>query len=328
MKAVRFTRHGKPDVLTIEDVADPVIQQGEALVRVEAASINPSDVKNVQGAMEQTTLPRTPGRDFAGVVEAGPPEWTGVAVWGTGGDTGFTRDGSHAERIVVPVASLRRKPEGLDFEQAASVGVNFVTAWKGLVQAADLRADETVLIIAASGGVGNAGVQIARRIGARVIGTDRRAPRAGAAIVEAGLSLVANGAGVPEAVRQATGGRGVDVVLDCVGGVMFRHALDCLALHGRVVEMSVTGAREVTFNLADFYHNESRLIGIDTLKLDLTASADVLEALRPGFEAGDYRPAPIVRRFPLNEAVAAYQAVADGEQGRVVLLPALTTPSP
>ena len=92
-------------------------------------------------------------------------------------------------------------------------------------------------------------------------------------------------------------------------------------VRGRLVEMRVTGAREVTFNLADFYHNESRLIGIDTLKLDLTASAAILDSLLPGFEAGDYRPAPVVRRFPLSDAVAAYQPVADGEQGRVVLLP-------
>ena len=184
-----------------------------------------------------------------------------------------------------------------------------------------MRADETALIIAASGGVGNAAVQIARRIGARVIGTDWRAPRPGTAISDAGLLLVADGADIPAAVRQATGGRGADVVLDCVGGVMFRHALDCLASCGRLVEMSVTGTREVTFNLADFYHNENRLIGIDTLKLDLTASARVLEVLRPGFEAGDYRPAPIARRFPLREAVAAYEGVASGEQGRVVLLP-------
>jgi NADPH:quinone reductase len=136
-----------------------------------------------------------------------------------------------------------------------------------------------------------------------------------------GLSLVADGAAIPAAVREATAGRGVDVVLDCVGGIMFRHALDCLALCGRLVEMSVTGAREVTFNLADFYHNENRLIGIDTLKLDLTASAGILEALRPGFEAGDYRPAPIARWFPLRDTIAAYQAVAAGEQGRVVLRP-------
>jgi NADPH2:quinone reductase len=321
MKAVRMTRHGKPHVLTVEEIATPIATENEALVRVEAASINPSDVKNVAGAMDHTTLPRTPGRDFAGVVEAGPGSWIGAQVWGTGGDTGFTRDGSHAEYILVPAASLRRKPEALDFDLAAVVGVNFVTAWKGLVDGADLRAGETVLIIAASGGVGNAGVQIARRIGAKIIGTDRKTPRPGAAITEAGLSLVADSADIPAAVRQATNGRGVDVVLDCVGGVMFRHALDCLALRGRLVEMSVTGAREVTFNLADFYHNESRLIGIDSLKLDLTASANVLDALRPGFEAADYRPAPIARRFPLRDAVAAYQAVEAGEPGRVVLHP-------
>jgi NADPH:quinone reductase len=321
MKAVRFTRHGKPDVLAVEDVPTPPPNLQQALVRVEAASINPSDVKNVQGLMAQTTLPRTPGRDFAGVVEAGPSSWIGAEVWGSGGDTGFTRDGSHAEYIVVPVASLRRKPKILSFDQAASVGVNFITACTGLVAAAELRAGETVLIIAASGGVGNAAVQIAAHIGASVIGSDRKKPRPGSAIMRSGLSLVAGGADIPKALREATNGRGADVVLDCVGGVMLRPALDCLAPKGRLAEMSVTGAREVTFNLADFYHNESRLIGIDTLKLDLTASADVLDQLGPGFEAGDYSPAPVSLRFPLSGAVSAYQAVAAGEQGRVVLHP-------
>lgn len=321
MKAVRFTRHGKPDVLSVEDMPDLTAGDGEALVRVVSASINPSDVKNVVGAMEQTTLPRTPGRDFAGVVEAGPPGWVGAEVWGTGGDTGFTRDGSHAAYIVVPAVSLRRKPTVLDFDQAATVGVNFITAWKGLVEGAGLQKGETVLIIAASGGVGNAAVQIAKRIGANIIGTDRKAPRPGAAITQAGVSLVADGAAIPEAIRQATDGRGADVVLDCVGGIMFRHALDCLALKGRQIEMSVTGAREVTFNLADFYHNETRLIGIDTLKLDLTGSALVLDALYPGFQDGDYRPATIAQRFALSDVVAAYQAVAAGGLGRVVLRP-------
>jgi NADPH2:quinone reductase len=263
MKAVRLTRHGAPDVLTVATVPTPSLGVDEALVRVKAASINPSDWKNVQGLLEQTTLPRTPGRDFSGVVEAGPTAWIGTEGWGVGGDTGFTRDGSHADYIVVPVASLQRKPKMLSFDQAASAGVNFITAWKGLVEAANLRAGETVLIIAASGGVGNAAVQIARRLGATVIGIDRKEPRSGAAITQFGLSLVADGADVPVAVRAATGGRGADVVLDCVGGVMFRHALDCLAPKGRLVEMSATGAGEVTFNLADFYHNENRLIGID-----------------------------------------------------------------
>jgi NADPH:quinone reductase-like Zn-dependent oxidoreductase len=321
MKSVRFTRHGKPDVLSVEEIPTPVPGPDQALVRVMAASINPSDVKNVAGLMEQTTLPRTPGRDYAGVVEAGPADWIGASVWGTGGDVGFTRDGSHAEYLLIPAAALRRMPAALSYEQAACVGVNFVTAWKGLAEAADLRAGETLAIIAASGGVGNAAVQIARRIGAAVVGTDRKGPRPDAEIARHGLSLTADGADIPAAIRGATAGRGADVVLDCVGGIMFRHALDSLALKGRLIEMSVTGAREVSFNLADFYHNENRLIGIDTLKLDLTESAAIMDALLPGFEAGDYRPAPIARRFALDDAVAAYQAMAAGEQGRVVLLP-------
>jgi NADPH:quinone reductase-like Zn-dependent oxidoreductase len=115
-----------------------------------AASINPSDVKNVAYAMKQTALPRIPGRDFAGVVEAGPAEWIGAEVWGTAGDTGFTRDGSHAEFIAVPAASLRRKPETLSFDQAASVGVNYVVAWSG-IEAAGLKAKETLLLIGACG---------------------------------------------------------------------------------------------------------------------------------------------------------------------------------
>src|SRR6202020_884390 len=89
MRAIRFKTFGDPSVLELEEVVAPAVGETTALVRVMAASINPSDVKNVAGAMKQTRLPRTPGRDFAGVVEQGPVEWVGCAVWGTGGDTGF-----------------------------------------------------------------------------------------------------------------------------------------------------------------------------------------------------------------------------------------------
>ena len=99
MRAIRFEAFGDPSVLHLSEVAAPAGDESTAVVRVMAASINPSDVKNVAGAMEQTTLPRIPGRDFAGVVEAGPAAWIGAAVWGTGGDTGFTREGTHAEAV-------------------------------------------------------------------------------------------------------------------------------------------------------------------------------------------------------------------------------------
>ena len=146
------------------------------MIRIEAASVNPSDVKNVAGGMEWTVLPRTPGRDFAGVVVSGPPEWQGVAVWGTGGDIGFTRDGSHAELMSVPVEALVRKPERLSFDEASTVGVNFVVAWYGAVETAQLAAGETIAIFGVSGGVGGAVAQIAHALGANVIGVDRRQP--------------------------------------------------------------------------------------------------------------------------------------------------------
>ena len=97
MRALRFENTGSLDRLAVAEVDRPKVQPGEVLVRVRAAAINPSDVKNVLGKMAMTTVPRTPGRDFAGVVEDGPPELVGREVFGTGGDLGFRRDGSHAE---------------------------------------------------------------------------------------------------------------------------------------------------------------------------------------------------------------------------------------
>jgi NADPH:quinone reductase-like Zn-dependent oxidoreductase len=273
--------------------------------------------------MKQTTLPRIPGRDYAGVVEQGPAEWIGAEVWGTGGDVGFTRDGTHAERIAVPVASLRRKPERLSFAEAASVGVNYMAAWCGVVEAAALAASETLVIIGAGGGVGGACAQIAHRIGARVIGVDRSAPHPEAPIRAIAAQMIVGAADLPAAVRAATGGRGGEVVFDAVGGVMFRTALACLALRGRLVEISATGQREVSFDIADFYHNESRLFGVDTLKQDLTASAKILDALIPGFEAGDYRPPPIGETVKLAKAREGYAKVAAGTSGRIVITPQL-----
>jgi NADPH:quinone reductase len=320
MRAVRFEVFGDPSVLSVVNTAAPTADEGAALVRVMAASINPSDVKNVAGAMNQTTLPRIPGRDFAGVVEAGPPGWIGAEVWGTGGDTGFTRDGTHAELIAVPVTSLRRKPDTLSFDEAGSIGVNYMAAWCGL-EAAGLEAGETVLLIGAGGGVGSAAAQIARRLGGRVIGADRREPHPDAPIHDIAERLIIGAEDLSAEIRMATDGKGADVVFDLVGGVMFRSAVNSLALRGRLIEIAATSQREVSFDLADFYHNESRLFGVDTLKRDLTASAEVLEVLTPGFVAGDYRSAPIAETRGLREAKEAYRKVADGAPGRIVLRP-------
>src|ERR1700730_481714 len=152
MRALRLTEFGDPGVLHATDVPDPTGTAREAVIRIEAASVNPSDVKNVAGAMDWTVLPRTPGRDFACVVISGPPEWQGIPVLETEGDTGFTRDGSHAELMSVPVEALVRKPEQLSFDEASTVGVNFVVAWYGAVETAQHAPEETIPVCGASRG--------------------------------------------------------------------------------------------------------------------------------------------------------------------------------
>lgn len=320
MRAILFERFGDPSVLQLVETPDPGVDGATALVRVMAASINPSDVKNVAGAMHQTTLPRIPGRDFSGVVELGPHDWVGVEVWGTGGDVGFTRDGTHAELLAVPTASLRRKPPALSFDQAAAAGVNYMAAWLGL-EAAGLKSGETVLLIGAGGGVGGSAAQVAHYKGARVIGADNREPRPDAPVRAVAEKLIIAAEDLPGEVRAATGGRGAEVVFDLVGGVMFRTALGCLARGGRLVEIASTGQREVSFDLVDFYHNESRLFGLDTLQYDLTASAEVLDAVANGFISGDLRTAPIEETCALADARDAYRKVAAGAAGRIVLRP-------
>lgn len=320
MRAIRFHEFGSPDVLRLETVPDPQPDAGHAVVAVHAASINPSDVANVGGRFPATTLPRTPGRDYSGVVAAGPSEWLGVEVWGTG-DAGFKVDGSHAEFIRVPVASLRRKPSTLTHAEAASIGVNFATAWLGVAHYAALKAGETLVVIGVGGGVGGAAVQIARRIGARVIGIDRSQPPANAPAAKLAEQIVTP---APEdataVIRELTGGHGADVVLNVVGGPTFEPSLAMLAHRGRMAVISSPGQRRVTFDLLDFYHNESQLFGVDSLARDMTESAELLDGIAPGFEDGSFVAPIIAHRFGLEDTAEAYRKVAAGTSGRVVIV--------
>src|SRR5689334_10503314 len=172
MKALRFSKFGPPSVLRIEEIPRPEPREGEALVKVKAAAINPSDVKNVSGRFSGTTLPRTPGRDFSGVVITGT-KYENAEVWGSGPGLGITRDGAQAEYVTVPEQALSLKPRTLSLEQAAIIGVPFITAWFALVRAAELEAGETILIIGAAGVVGRAATQIGNCRKARVLGAGR-----------------------------------------------------------------------------------------------------------------------------------------------------------
>ena len=256
MRALWFQDYGDPSKLAVVERPEPRPDDATAIVRIVAASVNPSDVKNIAGLMEGTVLPRVPGRDFSGVVEHGPKEWIGAEVWGTGGDIGFSRDGTHAERIAIPVAALQRKPRNLEHEAASAVGLTFVTAWLGAVTYAAARAGETVVVVGASGGVGGAVIQIVKTLGCRVIGVDRSSPLTGSGAL-VNEFVKSEGDFVAE-IKRLTGGRGAQVVFDAVGGVMFEPSLRSIAHRGQLVEISATGKRRVEFDLPEFFHNEGR----------------------------------------------------------------------
>jgi NADPH2:quinone reductase len=321
MKAIQFRRFGPPEVLELIDAPTPKAIDGNAVVQVSAAAINPSDVKNVAGQMEGTVVPRIPGRDFAGIVVDGPDNWVGVEVFGTGGDIGFTRDGSHAEALLLPAEALVRKPANLSFEQAASIGVNFVVAWLGAIEYGGLHSGETVVIIGVGGGVGGAVAQIAAAHGAIVLGVDRRQPLQATPAARLLSSYIPSNDGAPDEVRRLTAGKGADLVFDTVGGLLFEAALSMAAPRGRVVEIASTGKRRVEFDLTDFFHNETRLIGADSRKRDAIACARLLANLTDGFERGRYTAPVINVRYPLSRAKEAYAAVERGSRGRVLLRP-------
>jgi len=322
MRALRFAQAGSLDYLGVADVPVPTPTGSDLLIKVEAAAVNPSDPKNVLGRMHETTLPRTPGRDFAGVVVKGPVGWIGRKVFGSGGNLGFGRDGSHAEFLAVPQEAAVTMPRGLTFAQAAGIGLPYLTASAGIVHGAQLHGGETILVLGTNGAVGSAAARLARRIGARVIGVVRKKadlPRAASLPVDAWIDLESTD--LVTGCRALTSGRGADVVFDTVGGTMFETCLGALAWRGRQITIASVGTPRVTFSLIDFYHNESRLIGVDTLKWGFSEAAQVLRDLVPAFEAKEL-PAPDVRVEALEHGPEIYRLIDSGAAGsKIVLTP-------
>jgi NADPH:quinone reductase len=324
MQAILIQRFGDPSELRQKEVPKPEPGEGEVLVEVHAAAVNRSDVLNARGSFPFTTLPRIPGRDFAGVVVEGPRELVGAEVWGTGGgELGFIRDGSHARYLAVSRNAVAPKSDTLSLEEAAASGLAYVTAGSALVELGGVSAGETILVTGAAGGVGSAAVMIARWKGARVIGAIKdESERATAE--RAGVEVIVDTSqeGVTDAVLAATDGGGVDLALDAVGGPLFEPALNGLGEKGRMVVITTTpGKQHVSFNLLDFYRKGLRLYGLMTSFLDSEESAAILRSLGPGFDEGALRAPAIAERYPLERAGTAYARVESAEvPGRVLLV--------
>lgn len=294
----------------------------QVLVEIKAAAVNPSDIKAATGLMPYAVFPRTSGRDYAGVVIDGPTNMIGREVFGSSGDLGIRRDGTHATHLAVEADAVVEKPKNLSWAEAAGIGVPFVTAIEGFRRAGMPERQETVLVFGVTGKVGQAAVQIASWRGARLIGVARKNetyPGHSNGPVE---MIDASTTDVAARVRELTDGKGANIVFNTVGDPYFQAAHKSLALRGRQILIAAID-RIVQFNILEFYRGQHSYFGIDSLGLSSTATGAVLRELTSGFLSEHLKPFPIKPNaiYPLEQARAAFVAVAGSSRDRVILRP-------
>ncbi|HTU80505.1 MAG TPA: zinc-binding alcohol dehydrogenase family protein [Candidatus Acidoferrales bacterium] len=322
MKAVQIEKTGSLDDVVVRDVPEAPLGNGEVRVAVHAAGVNPSDVAIVMGKFPQLRLPRVLGRDFAGRVVEGPPEWKGADVWGSGGsELGLLRDGAHAESVTVPLSALARRPAQLSAESAAAAGVPFVTAWSALVDLAGIRDGEWVVVSGAAGAVGSAAVQIASALGASVVALVRESDDV-SELEGLGVAAIARSERneLAETVSRLTNGKGADVALNGVGAPVFMQLFEALGKDGRMTVYSAAAGRDAQLDLFALYRKRLTLHGLDTAAIGLAAIGAILSKVSAYFESGRLRAPRVDSTYPLERAQEAYRRVSDGRPGKAVLV--------
>ncbi len=320
MKAIQVHQFGAPEVLVLTEIPTPKPGPGEVLVHVRAAGVNPYDTYMRAGTYAvKPPLPYTPGSDAAGTVEAVGPGVSKVKP----GDrvyTAKTITGAYAEYALALESQVFLLPGKISFAQGAGLWVPYGTAYTALHHHAHARAGETLLVHGASGGVGTAGVQLARAQGLTVIGT---------AGTQRGLELVKKEgahhafdhtkAGYSDEIQKVTGGKGVDVVLEMLANVNLATDLKLLAVNGRVVVIGNRG--EITINPRDLMARRGTVRGFTLWATTEAESAEIHAAIAAGLENGTLRPI-VGKEIPLKDAPKAHQEVlAPGAFGKIVLIP-------
>jgi NADPH:quinone reductase len=320
MKAIRVEQFGEPEVLKLADVPKPQPARGQVLVRVHAAGVNPYETYIRSGKYSRIPpLPYTPGSDGAGVVEE---VGEGVTAFKSGDRvyTAGSLTGTYAELALCDAEQVHRLPDNASFAQGAALGVPYATAYRALLQRAHALPGETVLVHGATGGVGTAAVQIARAHGLRVLatgGTDK-----GRQLVrEQGAHEVFDhhAPDYPARIMDATGGNGVDVILEMLANVNLAKDLTLLARGGRVVVIGSRG--RVDIDPRDAMARETDIRGMVLFNASPAELAGIHAALFAGLEIGSLRPI-IGKELPLAEAAQAHKLVMEsGAFGKIVLVP-------
>jgi len=324
MRAIVIVHPGGPEVLEFREVPSPEPSRGEVRVRVRATAVNRADLLQRLGLYPAPpgSPPDIPGLEIAGEVDKLGDEVTDLAI----GDRvfGIVGGGAYAEQITVHARALARMPHGMSFIDAGAMPEAVVTAWDAMVDQARLAAGETVLVHAAGSGVGTAALQIAKAIGARTLGTARTAhklERARPLGLDEGVLV--EGAVFADEVRRRTGGRGVDVIVELIGGAYIAQDLACLAPKGRIVVVGMMAGTRADLDLGILMHKRAEIRGTvlrsRPLEEKILAARALERHLVPLIARGALTPI-VDRVLPLAQAAEAHRVMQSNETfGKIVL---------
>jgi NADPH:quinone reductase len=320
MKAIQIHAFGGPDELKLDEIPTPKPAPGQVLVKVHAAGVNPYDTYMRAGTYPvKPSLPYTPGSDAAGIIES-VGEGVKKVKPGDRVYTAKTITGAYAEYTLALESQVHPLPANITFAQGAAIYVPYGTAYFALHNSAAARASETVLIHGASGGVGTAAIQLARSMGLTVFGTAGTAKGLALAGKEgAHQTFDHTKSGYTDEIMKATGGRGVDIVLEMLANVNLSADLKLIATNGRVIVIGNRG--EITINPRDIMVKRGSIRAFTLWAVTDSESVDIFAGLNAGFENGTLRPI-VGKELPLKDAAQAHiDVLAPGAHGKIALIP-------
>jgi putative PIG3 family NAD(P)H quinone oxidoreductase len=323
MQAIVLRGYGDPSVLQFEDIPSPQYGRDEILVDVRATSLNRADLLQRMGFYPDPfpSEVEVPGMEFSGRVVAVGDR---VKLWNVGDEVmGIVSGGAYAEQLAVHERQAMRIPRNVSLADAAAIPEVFITAWDALVLQGGLTSGRWALVHAGASGVGTAAVQICKAIGARVIATCSTAKVDAVAALGADVVVDYTSQDFVETVKQATDGKGVDVILDVIGGEYLDRNVACIALRGRIVQVGVMGGGNTSFNLGALMPKRASLTGTvlraRPLEEKIALSQRFSSEITPLFESGLLRPV-IDRRYPFTAIAEAHAFMgANGNVGKIVI---------
>lgn len=325
MTCIEITKPGGPEVLAPTTRPVPVAHSGEVLIRVAAAGINGPDIYQRQGLYPSPPgVTDIPGLEVAGTVVAIGED---VADWRVGDSLcALTAGGGYAEYCTAPALQCLPIPQGLDVIEAAALPETFFTVWTNVFERGRLQPGETFLVHGGGGGIGTTAIQVTNRLGARVFTTESGAEKC--AVCEslgAERAIDYNDEDFVTVVKEATGGKGVDVILDIVGGDYIRRNLACLARDGRLVNIAFRKGSKVEIDFMPLMLKRLTITGstlrIQSVERKGEIAAALRERVRPLISAGEIRPVVNVR-LPLQDAAKGHHLMDEAKNiGKIVLVP-------